>query len=233
MEDQAARLDSILPWARLTGELLVSMRPHEQHVHLRPSATGIRLVDLHPSRPQLDRGKIERSEGAAAKLRQLLDAVPGAPPGRPTPEKCLQSWLIAAAYRSAGKLAPLSNELTFVTDEQVFIQGNTKAVCDLLAIRRTKLGYAPAVIELKSKREMKRLVEQLTVAAHAIDSHRERFSSVFSAILARDVLLVDPCERWMVWPASEDAADPRTDELARQGIVVKGYRERKDGFSIF
>jgi len=94
-DDQARRLDNILPWARLAGDLIVSLRPHEHCLHLRASATGIRVVDLSPERPQLDRGKIASVAGAALCLQQIMASSSGASARRSTPEKALQSWLIA------------------------------------------------------------------------------------------------------------------------------------------
>ena len=230
---QDTRLAKILPWATLAGELLASERPYEQSVHLRPSATSVRLVDLRPDRPQLDCGEITSFERAREQLHERLSNRPTEIPGRPTPEKKLQSFLIAAAYRSERRLAALSQQLSFVTDEQVFFRSdNKRVVCDLLAIRTHELGDAPVVIELKTKREMTRLIEQLDNAAQIIDAHREAFAHMFGAILSREVKLVGPCERWLIWPASSSSVDPRRDELARQRIVVKGYKAQREGFAI-
>jgi hypothetical protein len=232
LDEQAARLDAILPWARLAGELQHTVRPHEQLVHLRPSASQIRLIDLDPARPQLDRGSITTSLGAADQLRALLASAPDNQPNRPTPEKKLQSWLLARAYKHDRRLLPLSRDLTLVTDEQVLLTETSKIVVDLLAVRETPLGLRPVVIELKSKRELTRLVAQLNAAAPIVDAHRERFARVFAALLAREVQLIGPCEKWMVWSATHDTTESRAAELAAQGIVVKGYRAHGETYTI-
>ncbi len=227
-EQQAVRLHEILPWAGLVGALRSTYQPEHHQVHLRPSGRGVRLVDLHPDRPQLDRGLISRQEGAADKLRHLLAATPTAKPGRPTPEKRLQAWLLAEAYRSNGILASLASDLVLVTDEQRFpISDDGDCVCDVLALR----GAAPVVIELKSARQMARLVGQLRVAAAVVDAHLARFADLFGAILGRPVTLDRPCERWLVWPAAPGhEIDPRGDELAAQGIQVASYLETDGGY---
>lgn len=226
-EDQAARIDDILPWARLVGELRDTWRPAEHMVHLRPSGTGVRLVDLDPVRPQLDRGKISRRQDARETLRRLLDQRPQGGPGRPTPEKRLQSWLIADAYRHQGRLEAMAPDLMFVTDEQRFLVGPKERICDMLAVQ----GSAPVVIELKSERQMKCLVEQLRVWADLIDAHRDRFARLFGAVLGRTVELDRPCEKWLVWPAAgSHAVDPRIRELADMGIRVVSYKESGQDF---
>jgi hypothetical protein len=225
---QAARLEEILPWARLAGALRGIYRPGEQLVHLRPSGRGIRLVDLHPDRPQLDRGLIARHDGAAEKLHELLAVTQVGSPGRATPEKRLQSWLLTEAYRANGTVASLAPDLLLVTDEQRLpVADEGDCVCDLLGVR----GTAPVVIELKSARQMTRLIEQLRVVASVVDAHRPRFADLFGAVLGRAVTLDRPCERWLVWPAAPGhVVDPRGDELARQGIQVVSYTAADDGY---
>ena len=46
--------------------------------------------------------------------------------------------------------------------------------------------------------------------------------------LEREVELVSPCEKWIVWPAIGDV-EPREEELACAGIRVVGFKE-SDGF---
>jgi len=230
--EQAARLDAILPWAREVGALRGAWRPAEQLVHLRPSSRGIRVVDLDPERPQLDRGHIGASRSVPGNvydaLQRALDAHPTTVPARPTPEKRLQSWLIAEAYRHPAQCLPFAADLVFVTDEQVFPTESGKVVCDLLALR----DGAPAVVELKSAREMARLIKQLEDASEVVDLHRDRFAALYSAILGRDVALDRACERWLVWPALPGRdIEPRATELNALGIHVVSYTETGRGFA--
>ena len=126
----------------------------------------------------------------------------------------------------------LSEQLTFVTDEQMLPSETGKVVCDLLALRTVREGAVPVVIELKSRRDMARLIAQLNTMAAIVDAHRARFAQLFAALLGHDVRLVGPCERWLVWPAAPQDTDPRLAELAQRGIVAKGHRMHVDGYTI-
>jgi hypothetical protein len=162
----------------------------------------------------------------------LVTQTRGDAPGRSTPEKRLQSWLLREAYAADGKLCEFADDMFFVTDEQRFpLDEDKDVVCDLLAVRKTAQGLAPVALELKSGREKARLIEQVQAMAGVVDAHREQFGQLFSAILGREVMLDHPCERWLVWPAREGTgADPHTDGLARHGIRVVGYTEVGGGF---
>jgi hypothetical protein len=59
--------------------------------------------------------------------------------GRPTPEKHLQSWMVAEAYRNDRRQLPLAapdlaSPLLFITDELVLPVDGGRIVCDLLAV---------------------------------------------------------------------------------------------------
>lgn len=230
---QAHRLDRTLPWATLTHQLRDIWRPEAGRIHLRPSAMGITVVDLSPSRPQLWCGDIASHRTARDRLAQILASPPVAGPLRQTGEKELQSWLIAEAYRNGGVLTHLAPNMHFVTDEQHFAAEPKGFVCDLLAVRRTPSATIPVAIELKDKRLLTRLVQQVTNTAGVVDAQRDRFSHVFSAILGMEVKLDAACERWILWPANgQHAVDPWAGKLAAQGIEVRGYRADRGNFSI-
>jgi hypothetical protein len=98
-----------------------------------------------------------------------------------------------------------------------------KIVCDILAVRETPEGHIPVVVELKSRREMKRLVEQVTDDAALVDSHANLYEWLFGVILHDEFRFTGPCEKWIVWPAAGKERDPREAELSAQGIRVVGY----------
>jgi hypothetical protein len=231
-ERQAARLDAILPWAERVGELRDVWCPGTQHVHLRPSGTGIRIIDLHPSRPQLDRGKLACLATAREDFLRLVTQSRRDAPGRSTPEKSLQSWLMREAYAADRRLAHLARDITLVTDEQRFPTQGKDVVCDFLAVRTSKHGTAPVVIELKPARLMSRLVEQVQAMAAVVDAHRERFGRLFSAFLGRPVVLDLPSERWIVWPAAAGhSTDPQASHLNGLGISLASYTEAGNSFT--
>jgi hypothetical protein len=96
-------------------------------------------------------------------------------------------------------------------------------VCDILAVRETPDGHIPVVIELKIRREMKRLVEQVTDYAALVDRHASLYEVLFGVILHDEFRFVGPCEKWIVWPIAGEERDPREAELSAQGIRVVGY----------
>lgn len=151
--------------------------------------------------------------------------------GRPTPEKRLQSYLLASAYRSHRHMVDLrtegENPPSFITDELALPVEGGRIVCDLLALH----GNRPVAIELKPSRAMTRLVEQVTGYARLVEAHLDTFAELFGVMLGRSVRLQAPCERWIVWPhPSAHARDPREEELARHGIRVVGGTETDAGF---
>jgi hypothetical protein len=232
---QREHLDKVIGWARaIEAELAKVRERHRGEVHFRPSSGGVAMIGLRPERPQ--RG---RSVGSLARLAANFEVefrkhCVDCEHGRPTPEKRLQSGLLADAYRSERRLEGLLGggdegpPLEFVTDELLLpLADGKRIVCDLLALH----GRRPVVIELKPAREMTRLVEQVSAYAALVEAHLERFAELFTVVLGRAVALEGPCERWIVWPEVPGRdVDPREDELAGLGIRVVGYREVGEGF---
>jgi len=231
-EAQQNHLLRYIQWAERVGELAGLWQPSEQQLHLRPTSSGITLVDLDLSRPQLGRGRIGGKTGVRARFIELAAVGPGKPPGRSTPEKRLQSWLLSEAYNNDRAMVSLSSDLLFVTDE-VAMPGRPGMTCDLLALRTTAAGAVPVVVELKSERSMSRLLEQLDFA-DVIDTHHDGFERLFAAMLGQMVTFAGPCERWLLWPAAGDhKVDPRVAELADKGVRVVAYRQRGDSYELW
>lgn len=243
MAKQRSHLIAVTSWARrIRAELHLLLDEQRHPVHFRPSSGGVAMVGLAPGRAQRGKTSIRDLSRVAADFdarfrRHCLDV----DQGRPTPEKELQSFLIREAYANERRLWPLTAaaarsaspvELSFVTDEIALpVDGGARIVCDLLALRTDAGRAVPVAIELKSSRHMKRLVEQVTGYAALIDQHADLFSDLFGALLGVDVRFTGPCEKWIVWPAAGDTADPREDELGRAGMRVVGYVEDGERFA--
>ena len=232
-DEQRDRLRRTIDWARKIEDTLAEVRQrHLGDVHFRPASTGISMVGLRPERPQRGKSGIKGLQRLADNYETLFkEHCVDCDQGRPTPEKRLQSHLIAEAYRNGRRLDPLSTggetPIVFITDELSLPTADGRIVCDLLALR----GRRPAVIELKPGREMKRLVEQVTSYSALVEEHLALFEELYSAVLGRTVALEAPCERWIVWPAVDGHdGDPREDELAKLGVRVVGYTELDGGF---
>lgn len=237
-ERQRERLQSAIEWARKIEVQLAGLRERRLgEVHFRPAANGISMIGLLPSRPQRGRSRIRNLSGLAETFDDDFRAhCAECTHGRPTPEKLLQSFLIAAAYRAGRRMEALSKSDTdepvwFVTDELALPAGagGEKIVCDLLALH----GNRPAVIELKPSRQLTRLVAQVNDYAALVDRHADLFEQLYSVILGRNVSFAGPCEKWIVWPrAPGHARDPREVELLAQGIFVVGYEETAERFAL-
>lgn len=68
---------------------------------------------------------------------------------------------------------------------------------------------------------------QVNAYATLVEEHLELFVTLTSVLLKREVVLVAPCEKWIVWPVLS-SGEPREDELAEARIMVVGY-EQVDG----
>ena len=223
-----------IEWARKIEDRLAPLRAqHAGRVHFRPSSAGIAMVGLLPDRPQRGKSSITDLGRLAAEFAETFRIhCVDCEQGRPTPEKRLQSHLIAEAYRHDRQLRPLAapdlaSPLRFITDELALPTADGRIVCDLLALHDDR----PVVIELKPGREKQRLVEQVTTYAALIETNLELFSALYSAILGHPTPLRAPCERWIVWPHRTIAGrDPQEQALAALGIRVVGYEAMNDSF---
>ncbi len=222
--DQEERLNKIIESANKIKDT-----PLDDRVHLRPGSSGVKKVSLDPDRPQLG------ADGEGG-------------PDRPTPEKELQSYLIREAYGNGRKMTSLSEssqrtdapvELTFVTDE-IFVpavpvkESKREIGCDLLAFRDTDKGRIPVLLELKSERALKKLIEQVKYSS-IIDEHPDHFAKLYSTLLGegKTVPFAGPCEKWVVWPArpgTDGSRDKHEKEFADHGIRLVCYVQDGQSF---
>ena len=238
---QRDHLAAVTAWAEKTRELLEPLaREHRGRVHFRPGSRGVAMVGLLSSRPQRGRSGFRDLARLARDFEALFQKhCVEVAQGRPTPEKTLQSWMTADAYHHARQMHSLDlatgdqERTLFIGDELALPQGNGgRIVCDLLALRCGPSGRkVPAVIELKSARHMRRLVEQVQSYASAIDLQKGAFEDLFSAVLGERIRFDGPTERWIVWPQAGSIADPRQEELASEGIRVVGYEQAGQDFT--
>lgn len=206
-------------------------------VHFRPTINGVTLIGLLPERPQRGKGGYRAVKLRANFETEFRKHCVDITQGRPTPEKRLQSFMISDAYQHDRQMQVLQSQipsqedtaLYFVTDEIALVNGKDKVVCDLLALNQRKNGYAPVLMELKSRRAMKRLVEQLDNYESIVKTYRPSFERLFSALLGQQVHFSHAVEKWLVWPALAPGPDRREAELSQQGIRVIGYTEDQAG----
>ncbi len=234
-DTQRDRLLRTIEWAREIERHLAAIRArHIGQVHFRPASTGIAMIGLLTDRPQRGKSGITALAQLATDFEAQFSAhCVDCEHGRLTPEKRLQSRLIAEAYRHDRQLLPLAasdlaSPLIFITDELALPVDGGRIVCDLLALS----GDRPVIVELKPSRAKKRLVEQVTHYAALVEAHLALFGELCSVILGRELTLRAPCERWIVWPAAGGhQRDPQENALAELGIRVVGYEETDQGFA--
>jgi hypothetical protein len=225
-------------WAEATRTVLGPVLERESgRVHFRPSSGGVAMVGLLPERPQRGKSGLRDLQRVAVEFDALFQAhCVDVTQGRPTPEKSLQSAMTAAAYRHDRRMEPLcvdGRDMLFIADELALPQeGGGRMVCDILALRRDAEGYCrPAVIELKSARQLSRLVEQVRDYAACVGALSDDFAELYSAVLGEAIVFDGPPECWIVWPQHGEQTDPREEELSEHGIRVVGYQEGGDGYS--
>ena len=231
--DQRDWLNQTIEWAKqIEAELAEVRKSRLGEVHFRPTSKGVTLISLHPDRPQLGMGfKGVKNLKKKFEAKFQTHCVHRTPKRR-TPEKRLQSFLIANAYRNARQLINLEGnsggaELFFVTDELSLPFDGKKIVCDIIVLQRDQ----PVVIELKTQRQKKQLVKQVIDYATLVEEHQEQFCQLFSVILKRKIVLRRPCQRWIVWPQLPGYdRDPQEESLAQLNIRVVGYAEIGRGY---
>src|SRR5690606_32204357 len=98
-------------------------------------ASAISMIGLHPERPQRGKGASTNLQRLAANFEDEFSRhCITCDHGRPTPEKRLQSYLLASAYRSHRHMVDLrtegENPPSFITDELALPVEGGRIVCD-------------------------------------------------------------------------------------------------------
>jgi PD-(D/E)XK nuclease superfamily protein len=231
---QMERLESIDTWAKQIQEELDGVGDHVP-VYFRPGSRGIAMVSIDLDRPQVGKSSLRNLKTISDGFDDLFQKHCMQGPCRPTPEKRLQSYLIAQALKNGRRLLCLEHpgeEVYFITDEVSLPTYDGKIVCDLLAAVRINGGWRPMLVELKSERAMKRLIEQLDRFSYLIEQHLDAFGRLASTILKRPIQWSGSAQKVLVWPAVDKPVDPRISELAQLGIRCVGYRDKGADFDL-
>lgn len=238
-QEREHRLRETVAWAtKLRSTLQSILDACGDRVHFRPSSSGVSMIGLLPNAPQLGMEPVQNLDRVVRDFEMLFARhCERLAPGRDTPEKALQSFLIRDAYSRGRHMYAIRRasadavDLIFVTDEISLPTDTGERKCDLLAVRRDGARCVPVLIELKSRRAQKELVEQVTAYARLIDEHAGLFAELYSALLGEPVVLDVPTEKWIVWPKARMGRDPREAELGALGIRVVGYEEIAGSYS--
>jgi hypothetical protein len=206
------------------------------NLRIRPTGGGFSLVSYHHKTPQLGKSNLQTIDHLKQSL-QSLSEVPLVDPGRPTPEKELQSYLIGGAVRSGGVLAPINKLLGgsfwFISDEIRLPINGKPLLADMLLVKEDEQGSAQLVnVELKS------------IRAGEVFGQADDFRPVLEGEFSKDwqrfaEVMSGRSFRWsaqaqttsiVIWPRSRDPARAKTRELltSHPHVDALGY-ERIEG----
>jgi hypothetical protein len=141
-------------------------------------------------------------------------------------ERRLQSWIIKQALMNRRDLMKSQifeclkesfDELIFALDEVSFGDKNHKhpieeadiVRCDLLAVGVKDGNTFPVVIELKTSRDLGRLIEQLKNAEREIISHEQEIRSLMELITGKKIS-DSTVKKVLVWPDGNESKTTAT-----------------------
>ena len=207
---------------------------NQYRFRLRPSVGSISLVSCSSYTPQLGFSNITSARGLQEKLEALrkgptkLEA-----PGRQTPEKALQSWLILEAMQNDGRVASIERAVEdrhsywFISDEIALTDPETdkRLVADLLMVSEDDRGEIEFVnVELKSQRTTETHIQAERFGKFIQEPDRSALWRDFA-----ETMLGGKKRRWkepgecrglVIWPSGSDGASPRASTVD----LVNQYR---------
>ena len=198
----------------------------KEKVHFRASLNSISLISISNEKPELgikcNANKYQATENISDVLSKDITKIKIKPvPKRPTPEKELQSWIINYALNNKNSL-PFDNDIKFITSELAIInQEGKRIVTDII-------GYSESlkqlfVIELKSERLRKRLIEQVNNFENVIIENPDFFNqllSIYGFKSSKD--FSKNISKVIVWPYKKTSPDKMLIEL---DIIEFTYQE--------
>ena len=199
-------------------------------IYVRINGTGFRPISICQQNPC---GRLVKSNGApllgTTKIKNAIRAVEHAMPAahfgpakgkaNAKPEHKLQASLIHWAllhdldfHHCFDDFNHVFDELFFVTDE--FSAGDIRA--DIIAIGRKGETYFPVFIELKVKRQLSRLKEQLDAAKKAMRIGEDDFLEFLSAVTGIEKRRIESEPTLiLIWPESASGIESDAVTIAR------------------
>lgn len=189
----------------------------ENFRYIRIGGNGFRAISIDPRQPC---GELKGIPGSVKSFSDALDKLKNLPvsddpgsPGNKKGEHRLQAYLIRMALTRPDEMPKLLacddifDELIFVTDELNF---DNTVRADLVFLGRKGETYFPIFIELKMKRELTRLVEQLGNTERIVKEFPTEATDFFSAAVTPDLTLegrhfeVSAPRSMLIWPRAND-----------------------------
>lgn len=189
----------------------------EKKAHFRANENSFSLVSLSPKTPELGKSNLKTREKGMEALRSEEFASLKSP-GRSTPEKSLQAWIISNAITNNYRL-PFDENIRLITSELAFKNDeDVRVVNDIL-------GYCEkdkqiCVIELKSKRLMKELINQVKDFEDIILKRQSFFTELLSLYDYQNHSEFSKIKKIIVWPYAD--TKPK-EEFKEKNIIEVAY----------
>lgn len=198
------------------------MPDHEElaksYRYVRILGKSFRAISIHHKNPcgrliRKDNGKeVVGSPGIKSAIQSAYDACEHGHendyrPSSTKTEHKIQAFLIHHALVNGQRLLGILKGFDDVLDELIFVTDELstgKLRADIIALGGKNGRYFPVFIELKVKRELKRLMEQLEGAQALMNIAGEHFTKMLSAAsgIPHEKISFDDYRLMIVWPAS-------------------------------
>ncbi len=215
----------------------------EKSIYIRILGGGFRPVSISDANPcgHLQYDESDKQISGCKTIERAILKASSAKVGKlegNKPEHRIQASLIRHALMNDyafGRIDKLFHgfegefdELHFITDEFSVTPGGKIRACraDIIALGRMDGTYFPVFIEIKVKHELKRLIDQLTIACDQLwnDDHvRGHFSDFVSAVSS--IKEIDPsanaAKKMLIWADINNGHESKAVEEARKlGFLI-------------
>ncbi|MEA3222676.1 MAG: hypothetical protein U9P49_05875 [Thermodesulfobacteriota bacterium] len=215
------RLNKMTEWAKQRRFFLADPpNGWGEDWYIRIGGNGYTAVSLDLEHPLLG-----FASGPTSDIKKVISHFEKEPkkdtPDRSTPEKRAQAWLIKQAINDKLNLKTclglnnsIYDELLFALDEVSFGDQNNPPIrrLDILALGKCDGNHFPVFIELKSGRNLGRLLVQLKEYQEHVQRYKLEFEKLLSACTNEKVDL-SKCGRIIVWPRSKSDNPSREVEI--------------------
>jgi len=203
------RLQKMTAWSRQRREFLQNL-PYRWNAewYIRIGGNGFTAVSLNHDRPMLgfNTSPVANIETVVQHFKRDEIKVLG----RKTPEKCAQAWLIKQAIthkldltHCMGLEGSVYDKLLFAFDELSFGDRDHGQIVrlDMLAVGVCADQAYPVLIELKSDRELGKLMSQLQEYQYQVSQYKQEFKELLTACVNEDVNM-KKFGKILIWPKS-------------------------------
>jgi hypothetical protein len=196
----------------------------DNEVHFRASINSISMISISKDKPELGIKCNATKYKSSADLKKVIvedikEVNSISKPQRPTPEKELQSWIINYALNNNRSL-PFDTDIKFITSELAILsKSGKKTITDILGYN--KINRQLYVIEIKSDRLLKRLIQQVSDFENVILENPQFFSQLLSIHgFTTPPDISKNTKKVIVWPY--ERTTPKA-ELKRENIIEITY----------